>query len=193
MRIKFKVLFLLSLVVFSCSKEEQIASSAKRVEADKVFKENVSLLDARIRNLDGAQYVRELVFTDFSDEGAMPISVIMDEIAFMDDGSGNDLVAHDGIYASVNAFAYSSTVKYNASEPIRSMLSAPIISSQFKHLESLREQNKKYNTESGRAQIIEITCEIEFGTTGCNAQVWGWCNSCCVTVYTDTCTVTVGW
>lgn len=129
---------------------------------------------------------------NFSDQNEMPNTVNLKETLFADDGSENDLVAGDGVYTSTIRFNHDSVVKFNSLTPIRSTLDAPIVSSKFRYIEQLRSEIAKYNVASGRSKIIEVTCEIEFGTKGCNAQRWGWCDSCCVTIYTDTCSVTFG-
>lgn len=186
-------IYLLAIVVISCSPDQAADTSSAIVPADDYFQENVSLFDARIRSTDPSQYVKELVFKNFSANPVMPKTVNLSDVVFLDDGSGFDVTARDGIYTSTQVFNHDANFNYDSRQPIRSVLEAPIISPGFQYMDKLTNENAKYSLSTGRAQLISVTCKVAFGTKGCLAQQWGWCDSCCVTVYTNECEVTIGW
>ncbi|MGY6560862.1 MAG: hypothetical protein ACXITV_02020 [Luteibaculaceae bacterium] len=66
-----------------------------------------------------------------------------------------------------------------------------IVSPKFKHLDLLEEKHEGYQYRAKPSIGISVSCDVSFGTNGCLANRLGWCNNCCVTIWTNTCTVSV--
>ncbi|WP_378183643.1 hypothetical protein [Aquimarina sp. SS2-1] len=197
--------------LLSCSKDnldntvgnqKKIIETENREEGESsFFKENVALIDSRIRSISEEAYVRELVFVNFSQEEPMLDTVTFDNTSFFDDGSYNDLKANDGIYTSAAIFKHSKRVPYFKEFEIVSVMKEVVVDSNFKHSERLKELSATYDhapflnnldpdnviLEAGIG--VSIECDVEFGTCGCYADQWGLCDCCCVTV--SNCKVTV--
>lgn len=165
------------------------------------FKENVALIDSRIRSVSEKEYVRELVFVNFSEEEPMLDTVTFDNTSFFDDGSYNDLKANDGIYTSAAIFKHTRKVPYFKEHKVVSVMKESIVDRNFKHSERLNVLFETYNHAPFLNNLdpnnivlaagigVSIECDVEFGTCGCYADQWGLCNCCCVTV--SNCKVTV--
>ena len=201
MRLSFIILqTCLLLCLVACNKEKTIEKPKQITKAD-YFKENVSFIDARLRNMGNNEMVRELVLIDFSKEGKMPASVIFDGTTLFDDGSYNDTNANDGIYTSAAKFTNQGKIRFSSTEPIQSVMEESIIDKRFKYADRLFDFLKsEYSVpKSGSiaagakvaGPVATLECDVEFGTCGCRADNWGWCDCCCVTV--SNCKGKVGW
>lgn len=194
------------LILFSCNNDSNVDVNSEQPESpadfstskineNESFKRNVALLNYRLRSLDEYSYVKELVFHNFSRENAMGETVTHNGASFFDDGSYNDQVAGDGIYTSAARYEHNAMVPYFEEHPLVSVMDRIAVDSQFAHAEELARleavQNLPLflNNTNGQdvtlQQIgggIELDCDVEFGTCGCYADEWGWCDCCCVTV-----------
>ena len=194
---KIFLFIFVGLLVFStqsCS-DDSLSAIQPELSDTEYFQKNISLFDARVRSLDKTMYVREVYFLNLgSDLNRMPSEINFQEVVFFDDGKGNDLVKNDGIYTSFQSFNYDARISYDEKELLKSVLEKPIVSIDFTQSTELHEKVKSYSLRQGQLQsrILEVTCPVKFGTKGCRAERWGWCDSCCVTVDIDNCTVTVG-
>lgn len=185
------ILTFIITVFSSCQKENKAKVEQEiAITQNQFIKENVSFVDARIRSIDVHQYVREIFLMNHSDLKMMPSSLIFKDTYFVDDGSSNDLKSNDGIYTSINKFDYSETIKYDKYNSTVSIMREVIVDKNFKYKDQIKNLSAfkiKSNINKGKStsgagneiSIIEVKCDIEFGTTGCRAARWGWCNSCC--------------
>ncbi|GGG35322.1 hypothetical protein GCM10011344_40210 [Dokdonia pacifica] len=210
--LKTSAIAILSLLIFSCSNDatiennnEQAQTSAdfslNKIEENDSFKKDVALLNYRIRSLDEYTYVKELVFHNFSRETQMGATVTHNRTSFFDDGSYNDEVAGDGIYTSAARYEHNEIVPFFEEHQLISVMDGIAVDRQFAHAEALSRleaaQNLPLflNNTDGNVSLqqvgggIELDCDVEFGTCGCYADEWGWCDCCCVTV--SNCHVTV--
>lgn len=184
-----------ALLFTACSKEdinqspvqnnpaENIAKShGDSTWIDKYFADHVALFDSRNRSLNSSTFVSELYFIDFSNNPKkMPYKVVVQDVTFLDDGTLHDKVANDGIFTSIITGNHNVDFPYLANETIRSIQRGPIVSSNFLHSNSLK--NTYGNYEYAAVGIyVELSCDIEFGTSGCLADDWGWCDDCCFTI-----------
>ena len=202
MRKSFFVIFVLYFVVTSCQKGEIEASDVTFVEevsiAGTFFKQNMALVDARIRSLNSTNYVKELYFVNFSDQKWEKEILIMKGMSYHDDGLSNDLIANDGIYTSTDTFLHDTVIAFKSESKLRSMLNQPIVDPSFIHSKKLSIFAESYDlrqveyAKNGRLAILEVTCPIRFGVGGCRAEQWGWCTRCCFAVDLNNCSVTVG-
>ncbi len=194
--LSFLMITSLALLTVACneSNDQNNFSEIESLSEADLFKQNVSLFDARTRSVNTQEYTKELKFVDFSGQTPMPSTIAFQGMLFADTGEGLDLIAGDGVYTSVESFTHSSEVPYVEGQTIRSVLSNPLVDPAFRQSQQLSLLAADYELRSGEVQsrILEVTCPITFGTNGCRAERWGWCTNCCFSVDFDNCTVTVG-
>ena len=200
---KKSILFVfISLIITSIACKKEVRPQPEVDPEQEFIEQNVAIFDARVRTLTGIStiapaYVRELYLVNFSDENWDRSIVGFEDDVFVDDGTGYDEVANDGIFTSVDSYLHSNSVPYDGSQIIRSVLEKPIVGENFVHLTQLREFANSYpirdnnnNTASGS---IVVHCKIKTGCKGCLAQKLGWCDSCCICVICDSITLKVDW
>ena len=162
------------------------------------FEQNVALFDARIRSLSNVTvirpaYVRELYLVNFSDEDWDRTMVGYEEDVFVDDGTGYDLVANDGIFTSTDSYFHTNEIPFDSDHWVRSVLERPIVDENFTHEAQLREFAGNYpirDNSGTSASGGSIKCKIKTGCTGCIAQKQGWCDACCICI---DCNITIRW
>lgn len=175
------------LCLSSCNQEDP-AEKPETMSSAEYFKANVSFTDARVRSLNQTEYVREVVLTDFSGDQEMPKSIIFDGTTLFDDGSYNDLKAGDGIYTSAAKLGHSDRVPYMDNIEVRSVMRKSIVDFDFLHESNFNNYVTSYSrpgipTVEGKPSAkLSIKCKVEFGTCGCRADNYGWCDCCCITV-----------
>lgn len=160
---------------------------------------SMSIFDLRHRAINRTSYVKEVVIVSFSSNKLQKESIVFNGKPYTDDGKNNDLLAGDGVFTSLGKFDFDSKVNYDEKQLIKSFVNAPIIDPLFEKSHELHDYIAKYeyfdNSESSNARkpaIVEVSCPVKFGTSGCYAHEWGLCNYCCVTIDTDNCTMTIG-
>lgn len=186
-----KLLFAFALlVVCSCDKPADQSLVSPAQDKGVRFKENVALFDFRARAVDPANFVKELVFADFSEEGVLGKAIVFEGIAFTDDGKQFDRKAGDGVFAAVEKQPYNESVKagtLTGSQP-KSFLDAPIVNASFKksaELSTYQATTQRYiaNEPNARAALPPVyICDVEYGGNHCRAAQWGWCQDCCVLI-----------
>lgn len=201
------ILALIIVVSSSCQKENKAKVEPDiAITQNQFIKENVSFVDARIRSINLNKYVREIVLNNHSTLKMMPSSLIFEDTYFVDDGSYNDLKSSDGIYTSTNNLEYNGIIKYDEYNNIISVMDEIIVDKNFKYKDQLKKLYSikiKPNTmkkdigingngSGNKVSIIQVECEIAFGTSGCRAERWGWCSSCCFTI-SNCSKITFGW
>lgn len=181
--------------IMACNETDLVNSEIKKIDQREFLKQNVSFTDARIRSVSGSEFVKELVFTNFSSENHLPNSLIFDGTTFFDDGSYNDLEAGDGIYASAAKFIHTEYLPFYREAQVRSVMEVIVVDKKFLHKNRINEieysKPKIPGTTELRGLVVAIECDIEFGTCGCNADLWGWCDCCCVTL--KNCKAKISW
>ncbi len=201
---KKSILFVfISLIITSIACKKEVRPQPEVDPEQEFIEQNVAIFDARVRTLTGIStiapaYVRELYLVNFSDEDWDRSIVGFGDDVFVDDGTGYDEVANDGIFTSVDSYLHSNSVPYDGSQIIRSVLEKPIVDENFVHLVQLREFAAQYpirNNNSGTASSggsIVVHCHIVTGCKGCVAQEKGWCDSCCICIECDA-DITLRW
>ncbi len=191
-----------SITLYSCSENEDLGQVTKMTEAESLsfFKENMSIFDARIRTLNETSFVKELYLANFSDKSWDRKQIGFDNIAFQDDGKGNDLVANDGIFTSMKNFDFNEEISYRKGVEILSVMNVIVTSPEFKYSEKLNKLKSEYKIQSASnldsnsaakaGPKAEISCDVEICSTGCIAD-WIWDGFGCICV--SNCNVTVGW
>jgi len=192
----FLFLMFFSLIIVSCTNEDKIVD-VNQFDKNTYFKENVAFVDARMRSLGEEGFVKEVVLKDFSLMSKLPSSIGFQDGSFVDNGLLNDVKAGDGIYTSIEVYSFTSSTPNFKKDELKSVLEEVIIDKSFKFREQLNSSLKQIaqdvnnpNLEE-RGPVATIECDLEFGTKGCLAQKWGWCDSCCVTV--SNCRGKIGW
>ncbi|MEN8138255.1 MAG: hypothetical protein ABFR62_07470 [Bacteroidota bacterium] len=175
MKILLKVLLIsIPFFIISCVNDDKVDIS-ETLSQSEFIKENVAVNDARYRSVSNQFYVKEIVLINFSKDKSknqMPETLTSNGTSFFDDGSYNDITANDGIYTSAAKFYHDESRPFVKDGTINSvMFESYIIDTSFKHSDKLSSLNSK--------KSIGIECDIEFGTCGCNADDWGWCDCCC--------------
>ena len=137
---------ILTVTIFSCDindestlldSNESAVIEMSEVESAVFFKQNMSIFDATIRNIDENQYVKELFLENFSDKNWDKTEIGFDGMLFQDNGKGNDLIANDQIFTSANKFEFNEVVTYDKNVSVKSVLNKAIISPEFLHIEDL--------------------------------------------------------
>ena len=164
------LLSFLFIFIIPCKTEK----TAEEQEQNNFMKENVSITDARYRSISKKLYVKEIVLINHSKKEKLYETITFNGISFFDDGSYNDIKPDDGIYTSAEKFNHDELNPYHRGNNIKSIMTeAYIVDNNFKHLSDFQE------SDTNQRRPIGISCDIEFGTCGCNADEWGWCNCCC--------------
>jgi hypothetical protein len=190
-------IFVPALVLFSCQKENSTDVSAKTEQS--LLKENVAILDLRVRTIDNDTYIKEVVILNFSSEPLNKQLLVLKGKNYSDDGMNNDLTAGDGVFASFEQYRFDNIVKFDKNKMIRSLSGHPIIDPTFRKSNELRSAMDQYayydnslGTKKSKTAIVEVTCPIKFGTNGCIAERIGICRNCCFSIDFNNCTVTIG-
>ncbi len=185
-----------ALLFQACNKKKETeATNPKTVPSpsDNVFfKNNIAFYDARIRSISKTNFVREIFLVNMSDQEWKKTELTFEDVQFKDDGTGNDLKANDGIFTSVITFPHDNKIVYNENQLIKSVLSNPVVSPQYKYRNQLEQFGNSYNLRKipSRADIgwggpvATIECDVEW-VCGC----W---NTCCGPVFSN-CHVVFGW
>ena len=203
-------MFVASLILVGCSKdgvqEETVNNSntfnstlsvdmTPEEESLKFFRKHMAVVDARVRSLSSEKFVREIYLANFSEESWSKNKIGLGGYPFSDDGEGNDLIANDGIYTSLEEYAYKEedNVEYDDEHPIVSYLDYVFKSQEFQHNEELIDLYYEYvsdlHAESGskpKKPEVELKahvsghCEsVYFCSEGCIAD-WIWDELGCI-------------
>jgi hypothetical protein len=196
-------ILLLTLIFTSCTKQdeefgtkEETFQKMSPAESKLFFLRNVSIFDARIRTIDENYFAREVYLKNFSKQNWNETLIEFTGFLFEDLGRGNDLVANDGIFTSVEKFNFNTKVVYNSKQLIRSVMQNPIVSPEFSKNEELQQFSKEYVMKGNIANkttvggTATITCDVKIVSSGCIAD-WVWDGFGCIGV--SNCSATVGW
>ena len=139
------------------------------------FAKHVAIVAATERSISEREYVRQIRIKIFEGSQTGPIVIGNEGYALGDDGKGHDEVKGDGIYTSESTFPYTEENPYNPEAPVKSVLEAALVSTDFGHREELQEfliENPTLPTLSG----LEISLECDVYWCGCSS-----CGGCSVT------------
>jgi hypothetical protein len=207
-------------VLTSCEPQQATTPAEEKIKettSNEFFKQSVAFTDAAVRYLNAESYVKEIHLKNFSTLQKMPSTLTFAGTSFFDDGSYNDEKAKDGIYTSAAKFSYNKTIVYHSEFVRLSVLERPIVDKAFKYKNSFRHYSNSHKitedlpvekTDGGLSfvnpidelpakeavdggHIAILECDIEFGTCGCKADNWSWCNCCCFSV--SNCSDKIGW
>lgn len=194
----FCIIAVFALFLSSCT-EDAITSTAELPNEFAELQEfnantDLSVFDVRARSITETKFVKEVVLINHANAARLPGSINFKGEQMLDNGVGNDAIADDGIYTSLESYDFANfKIAYDAAEPVQSVLSSPIVHPDFEYQNKLISASQTYDIrEFSEAKIISVTCDVTFGCGGCRADRWGWCDNCCVCVDTDSCSVTVG-
>lgn len=199
MKSRFKILlFVLSVFLMdACTDNYSNQDDNIELSSSDFFKQNISIFDARVRSVSNEQYVREMYLVNFSERAWDKTSIGFEGYLFEDNGSGNDLLANDGIYTSVEIFKHDTKIPFIQDELLRSVLDAPIVSPEFRKQTELAEFAFSYElSRNGQANaktngpVATLECDVEICSTGCIAD-WIWDGFGCVCV--SNCRAKIGW
>jgi len=184
------------ITLSSCNEDAIVETTETPIALEEFSQKNVSFFDARTRSIDEENYLQELYFANFSDEDLRINNTYFDGVQYSDLGVGNDLVANDGIFTSVDVFQHNERIQYDERNPIKSVLEKPVVSPNFTQDEKLAELESTYEYRNlpGQVQtrIFEVTCDITWTGGGCRACDW-WGGSHCNWCFSlSNCSVTVG-
>ena len=182
-----KLIYVCALVaVFSCDKPADPSAVSPADLKSLSFKQNVALFDARIRAVESNGFVKELVFADFSEKGVLGDAVVFEGEPFTDNGKQFDAKAGDGIFTAVEKSAYNASVTAESLIGLqpKSLLEAPVVDAAFgrsAELLAYQATHDRYPSGLANARMEQVVvCDVTFGGTGCRAQRWGLCESCCI-------------
>lgn len=119
-------------------------------------------------NSDKESYAGIIVIKDFSESPTYPKGISLRDVYYQHTRNGK----------------YFSEVNRNGGK-LQVMKSLYVMDENFQYQE--RAQSTAKPKVGGKA---EITCDIEFGTSGCLGDEWGLCDDCCFSV--SNCKVTIG-
>lgn len=134
-------------------------ANAQRAIGDDIvfyFKENVAIIDAKIRTIDKENYVKELILKDFKKTEDLPAAIEFDGVAFVDNGLGFDRASGDGIYTSADKSLHSDKVPYSPDNPERSVLDRALADVKFSYKNELTD----YLSSIAGKLIISFDCDI---------------------------------
>lgn len=192
-----KLIYVFALVAFfACDKPaDQVALSPTEIK-NTSYNENVVLIDSRIKAADSQQYIKELIFADFSGKHILGDLVNFEGMAFVDNGQRFDAKAGDGIFTAVEKMPYNDLVKagsLSGQEP-KSLLKAPIVGPIFKRSAELAAYRTSHPTRyaasgssTGARAPHVIICRAYWTINTCYASTWGLCDgACCLTIECET-------
>ncbi|TRX71021.1 hypothetical protein [Carboxylicivirga sp. M1479] len=162
-------------------------------KSEQFFKENIAIFDARIRTIDENTFVREVYLKNFSSEPWDKTSIGFTGYLFEDNGKGNDIIANDGLYTSVEMFVFDDKFEFNEDIDILSIMEKPIITSDFIQTKALQKFSNGYSERTQKLKAggtATITCDVKVVSTGCIAD-WIWDGFGCIEF--SNCSVTIGW
>lgn len=122
---------------------------------------------------------------------------------FVDDGTGNDYRAGDGVYSETILRTRRDSHDGISVGSVKSFLTNYIVSQEYVPNTDLERSGDRVISRSTPVPgvgptdqfrgILRITCDWAYGGNGCRAAEAGWCSDCCVVVDLTSCSVTAGW
>lgn len=151
--------------------EEAYGQDDGSADLEKYIKSNIALGDGRVLGVSSTNYVRCLQSVNYAEPGKRLSSVEIDRVVYMDDGTGYDLVAEDGIMTSNVPFSYQ---EYEKPVPIGEYR---LVKDNFVVHDPLFEH------DFGGRIVVEIACDVSLVTCSqggnCLACQWGiWPHGC---------------
>jgi len=131
----------LSLLFSSCGKEESsiVAITNQEIPQDdnffQDFVENIAFTNLNKLKLNETEFVYELTFQNFGESDILPEGFGFNNLTIMDNGEGNDRIANDGIYTSLEQFSIA--------ELGLKVQFEPICDEKFKHKKEIGISNEK--------------------------------------------------
>lgn len=135
-----------------------LQTKAQTKDGDEItsyFKQNVAIVDARVRSVDREFYIKELLLLDFKKTAALIENFEFSGIVFTDNGQGYDKIAGDGIYTSAGKYPHSAKVPYRDDPATRSVLENPLVDADFVYEEELND----YLSATGKIKVT-IDCDV---------------------------------
>lgn len=173
----------LSGILAFCSNEAIAQTKTLRIEESTYFQQHVAIVDAKVRSLSPTTYVRQLNLRDFAGQEPLPARLGFKTDGFADDGTGNDVVAGDGIYTSKDSYPHTSDVPYTGMEP-RSAIAGPVTDYGFTHDQEL---SKMASGPGIKVKMKRCACPQECTCLACQ---WGWTNWCLLVEEVE---IEIGW
>ena len=147
------------------------------------WKQNVAILEMRVRTINPTAYVREIVLLDFNKSEPLAIQFGFGSDLFSDNGLGFDLQSGDGIYTAENSYLHNPNLPYSITCRTQAAGQAIIIDEHFQFKNQLKKTVSMLHHLSGMPDNNRLTeCQLKFcscpGACICFACEWGpaaWC------------------
>ena len=149
----FSVLATLTFISFG---KQVVAQSEIKDDISMYFKENVAIVDARVRSVDKEYYVRELILKDFKRTIALPEAFEFFDSPFIDNGKGFDKIAGDGVYTSSSIYLHNEKVPFLNSATERSVAEQALADNAFSHKNELQ----LYLTSIASKFVVSLDCDL---------------------------------
>ena len=149
----FSVLATLTFISFG---KQVVAQSEIKDDISMYFKENVAIVDARVRSVDKEYYVRELILKDFKKTIALPEAFEFFDSPFIDNGKGFDKIAGDGVYTSSSIYLHNEKVPFLNSATERSVAEQALADNAFSHKNELQ----LYLTSIASKFVVSLDCDL---------------------------------
>ena len=177
-------------------------SIAQKLDNEAYVKQNLALVDARVRSIDKEFFVKELLWVDFGKSGEVADSVDFQDEEFADDGIGNDLVKGDGIYTSLKQYEHNANISYNEELTPISVMKEVITDNEFLYENSLQDYMANYSKPGTFSQAkfyAVVVCDVSvcicklqcLSCNNCFSGVPGYTSAICLKL--KNCKVEVGW
>jgi len=187
--IKIACIFLI-LLLFGCNDRTQKGTSDLLTEhsstvgvppfVDSIhISDHICVYDCLERSIDSNFYVREALVLNFNNSQNLPIMLSFEDTDFIDDGTGNDEEAGDGLYTSINTYSHSPNAPF-VSLVRKSVFETVAVGGSFSHWQELEDYIPTYedlpqktSAKAGAGVNCEI-CTCSCSRCYCLAcSVWG--------------------
>ena len=137
------------------------ASKSQGVDTYLYIKENVAIVDAFVRSIDGERYVKEVYLVDFKNTIKLPDIIEFNDVIFLDNGLGYDAIARDGVYASFDLFMHTKSVPFQLEGKRRSVMDVTIVDVNFAQKSTLESFISSYKAAGASGKIkVTVDCDV---------------------------------
>lgn len=123
---------------------------------------HICVYDCLERSIDSIAFVREALVLNFNENKKLPIMLSFEGTDFIDDGTGNDEVAEDGLYTSIITYNHSPNVPFVSMTRV-SVFETVAVGGSFSHWQELEDYIPLYNNvpqKTGAKAGVEFKCDL---------------------------------
>lgn len=138
-------------------------SAAQENDTEAYYKQNLALVDARVRSINKEFFVKELLWVDFGKSGVVADTMDFQDEGFADDGQGNDPVKGDGVYTSLKQYEHNANISYNEELTPISVMAEVVTDKEFLYENSLNDYLGTYIKPGTGTQgkfLVSVTCDV---------------------------------